>query len=619
MNFFVNSQKPISLDIQRDTGVDGVTMGHILKHRAEATPQAVAYRSKHQGRWVDTTWQQAYQRCQNIAAGLISLGLSLGERVGILSSTREEWTLSDFGIVSAGGVSVPIYASNPPDVCAYILGNSDAIFVFVEDERQFAKLKEHQSELAVIKKVFVFNEMIHADEWAMSLVDLEKQGAAFLQQNPHAVEDVHEKLTGESLAVIAYTSGTTGQPKGALLTHNAFAVGTRYALAATPAQSTDIQLMFLPLAHSFGHMLSVYAVRVGFCTAFAESIDKLVDNIAEIRPTCLVCVPRIFEKVHQGFLHKAQEGSRLKRALVTWLLSVGKRVSKQLQNGKKPNVFLKASYFLADVLVFRKLRARLGNRLRWFISGSAPLSTEIIEFFHAAGMIVLEGYGLTETNSITSVNRLTWFKFGSVGVVHHPDIKVKLAEDGEILTKGITNFLGYHKLPSATQEAFDKEGWFRTGDIGSIDTHGFITITDRKKDLIKTSGGKFVAPQMLEGKLKLHPFISQAVIVGDRHQYITALLAVNTEAAQKFLKQNGISIDEKQIQTHNLIHEQLQAHLAQVNKDVGSWEQVKYFRILPRELTEADGEMTPSLKVKRKVVMERYQDLIDSMYPHASE
>jgi long-chain acyl-CoA synthetase len=385
---------------------------------------------------------------------------------------------------------------------------------------------------------------------------------------------------------------------------------------ALPVSASDRQVLFLPLSHSFAKAIELVAVQVGFCTAFAESIDKLADNCGEVKPTFVCAVPRVFEKAYSRVINNAKEGGPAKWAIFQWALDVGIRVSREKQAGREPRGLLSLQYALADKLVFSKLRARFGGQLRYFISGSAPLSKDLAEFFHAAGMLILEGYGLTETNSMTSVNRIDRYKFGTVGQVLHHDLAVRIAPDGEILTKGVTNLRSYYRLPEATAEAIDADGWFHTGDIGEMDEDGFIRITDRKKDLIKTSGGKYVAPQMIEGQLKMDPLISQAVVIGDQRKYVTALVALNTDVATKLLQEAGETApsDADALLRHPALGKRVQEKLNEVNRGLGSWEQVKYFRVLPRELSEADGELTPTLKVKRKVVSERYRDLIDSMY-----
>lgn len=596
--------------LAKDLGVEGNTIGEMLQRRAEATPERIAYRSKRNGAWIDMTWRQVYEQAQHIAYGLLAQGVQGGDRVGLLCNTRPEWSLCDFGALLAGGVVVPLYPSNPADICMHILQDSEISCLFVEDSKQLEKILPLQPHLPTLRTIILIEGT--APTGVFSLAEVITQGIAQQATSSSVVAKPFQQLHAHSLASITYTSGTTGKPKGVMLTHEAFVAGTRYAVGATPAMPTDIHLMFLPMAHIFGHMLSVYMVRIGFVTAFAEGLDKLGENIAEIRPTCLVAVPRVFEKVYNGFLHKAESGSWLQRTLIQWALGIGKQTSQRQQKKQPVGSWLRCKHWIADRLVFRKIRQRLGGRMRWFVSGSAPLAYDIIEFFHMCGMIILEGYGLTETAAVTTVNRMDHFKFGTVGTVHHPDIQVKIADDGEILTKGPTNFIGYYNLPEATQEAIDAEKWFHTGDIGMLDEEGFLSITDRKKDMIKTSGGKWVAPQTIEGKLKLHSLVNQVVVIGDKHQYITALFTLHKEAALQLASTDSLSLEE--LTRHPFIQKQLKDHVTQVNQTLGTWEQIKYFRILPSELTEAAGEVTPSLKVKRKIIMERYKSLIDEMY-----
>ncbi|MFO0579882.1 MAG: long-chain fatty acid--CoA ligase [Polyangia bacterium] len=600
-------------------GVDGKTIGEMLANRAAATPSAPAFMSKRNGSWQTATWQQAYEKASDIAHGLLALGLKPGDKVAIIGGTREEWCLSDFGLLLAGGVTVPIYQSSLRETVSYILNDSESIYVFAEDKKQLDKLLAIRAEIPNVRQVFLWDGHAEGDrqvdEWVTPLRELCDKGRGHRVQEPNALPEVRGKQSGSDLATIIYTSGTTGNPKGVIVAHEAFTMGTKYGVQALPVQPHDTQVLFLPLAHSFAKMLEIVAVRVGFCTAFS-GIDNLVDNLGEVKPTFMAGVPRIYEKVYSGFLSKAKEGGALKWKLVSWAIEVGTAASREIQAGRKPGGLLAVQYALADKLVFSKLRARFGGRLRWFVSGSAPLSRELAEFFHAAGMLILEGYGLTETNSLTSVNRADKYKFGTVGPALSPELQVRIAPDGEILTKGVTNLRGYYKQPEATADAIDADGWFHTGDIGEIDEDGFIKITDRKKDLIKTSGGKYVAPQLIEGQLKLDPLVSQAVVIGDQKKYVTALVALNSDVAKKHLAELGESVpgDAGQLIAHPAIQKRIQGRLDEINRKLGSWEQVKYFRTLPRELSENEGELTPTLKVKRKVVSERYRELIDSMY-----
>lgn len=612
MSLLINNPDPRSFPPRHDLGADGNTIGDMIENRAKKTPSATAYRSKKSGQWQDTSWAEVYAQSQQVALGLLAHGLQFGDRVAIVSNTREEWAIAAFGIFLAGGVLVPVYPSNPEEACTYLLQHSESVFVFVENEKQLQKLRNQRNQLPQMRKVFVLDPAATTPEgsdWIDSFDALKKQGTG---SDPSILSRTASHITPKSVAAIVYTSGTTGQPKGAILLHESFVVGTRYALGSTPASFEDLHLMFLPMAHSFALMLTLYSVRVGFTTAFAESMDKIADNITEIRPTCIIGVPRIFEKIYQGFLHKVEESGTVKKKLARWALSVGSYVSKSLQQGEKPGLWLALQYWLATKLVYQKLQNKLGGRIRWLVSGSAPLAVEVAEFFHAAGMLILEGYGLTETNSVTTVNRMSCFQFGTVGYVHDPDLQIKIASDGEILTKGIIQFVGYFKQPEATREAIDEEGWFHTGDVGSIDDRGFLTITERKKDLIKTSGGKFVAPQFLEGKLKMSPLISQAVVIGDRRPYITALLTIYPDAAKRAV--GGGTWTHEALSQHPAVVALVEKHLQEVNRTLGSWEQIKYFKMIPQEFTEAGGELTPSMKIKRRAVVEKYKDLIQSMY-----
>jgi len=605
------------------SGVDGKNLSELIANRAAATPGAPAFMSKRGGRWQTSTWQDVYERAQELAHGLLSLGMQPGDRVAIIGNTREEWSLCDFGLLLAGGVTVPVYPSSLKDTVTFILRDSEASWVFLENEKQLAKLLASRQELTNVKHVVLWDG--HAESnpqarecrgWISTLHELLERGQVHAVKHKSRLTEIRDAVSSDSTATIIYTSGTTGNPKGVVIAHDAYTLGGTYSRGALPLSAADLQVLFLPLSHSFAKSIQMIGVKVGFCTAFAESIDKLADNCGEVRPTFLCAVPRIFEKVYAKVVSGAKEGGPLKWAIFQAALAAGIRVSRELQAGRKPQGLLALQYAVADKLVFSKLRARFGGRVRFFFSGSAPLSSDLAEFFHAAGMLILEGYGLTETNSMTSVNRLDRYKFGTVGQPLHPELKVRIAKDGEILTKGVTNLRGYYNRPDATQEAIDAEGWLHTGDIGEMDADGFITITDRKKDLIKTSGGKYVAPQMIEGLLKTDPLISQAVVIGDQRKYVTALVALHLDVANKVISEAAASPpgDAQALLCHPVVTRRLQSKLDEINRKLGSWEQVKYFRVLPRELSEAEGELTPTLKVKRKVVAEHYRALIDSMY-----
>lgn len=605
--------------------VSGKNLSELLANRAAATPNGAAFMSKRDGTWHTTSWQGVYERAQDIAHGLLSLGMNPGDRVAIIGNTREEWSLCDFGLILAGGVTVPIYPSSMADTVSYILANSESTWAFVENEKQLKKILDERQNLPALKQVILWDghaeHVAPAKDFVLTLHELVERGRAHHMAHPHRLAEIRAQVLGDSTATIIYTSGTTGTPKGVVVAHDAFTVGGTYAANVLPLGTGDRHVMFLPLSHSFAKNLETLGILMGYTTAFAESIDKLADNCGEIKPTFVVAVPRVFEKAYSKVLNNAKDGGVLKWTIFKWALDVGLRVSREKQVGREPVGLLALQYLVADKLVFSKLRARFGGNLRFFISGSAPLSRDLAEFFHAAGMLILEGYGLTETNSMTSVNRIDHYKFGTVGPVLDPALQVRIAPDGEILQKGITNLRCYYKNEAATREAIDEDGWLHTGDIGEIDEDGFIKITDRKKDLIKTSGGKYVAPQLIEGQLKMDPIISQAVVIGDQRKYVTALVALNLDLAKQLISEAGETppASPDAVLRHSMVTQRVEGKVKELNEKLGSWEQVKYFRLLPRELSEDEGELTPTLKVKRKVVSERYRDLIDSMYEDASQ
>ena len=495
--------------------VDGKNLSELLMNRVAATPTLPAFMSKLDGAWQTLTWGQVGDRASEVAHGLLALGVQPGDRVAIIGNTRQEWSLCDFGLVLAGGVTVPIYPSSPAETCVYILNDSESAWVFVENDKQLAKLLQNRPALPQLRRVILWDGAVPAgaEDWVTRYAELIERGVAHRQSHAGALAAVQASQTGDSTATIIYTSGTTGNPKGVVVAHDAYTVGCRYVRHALPVTEQDLQVLFLPLSHSFAKAIEIAAVNVGFCTAFAESIDKLADNCGEVKPTFVCAVPRVFEKAYARILNNAKEGGALKSAIFQRALSVGLRCSRMLQHGETPAGWLAMQYALADRLVFSKLRQRFGGRLRFFISGSAPLSKELAEFFHAAGLLILEGYGLTETNSMTSVNRLNRYKFGTVGQLLHPDLEIRLAADGEILTRGVTNLRSYYKQPEATREAVDSEGWLHTGDIAKVDDDGYFYIVDRKKDMIIASGYK-ILPREVEEVLYAHPAVQEVAVAG---------------------------------------------------------------------------------------------------------
>ena len=586
--------------------------------RIGETPEREAYRYPVADEWRGLTWRQAGERVKAIAAGLLDLGLGREDRVGILCGTRYEWVLVDLGILCAGGATTTVYPSSTAEECAYILHDSTSRFVFAEDASQVAKLRGQRASMLRLEKVILIDGTPDAKDgdWVTTLADLEAKGQAALAKDPTAVDVVVAGIRGEELATLIYTSGTTGKPKGVRLLHECWAY-TADAMSSTDLiKADDLEYLWLPLSHSFGKVLTSGHVRIGHTQAIDGRIPKLIDNLAVVKPTMMAAAPRIFEKVYNKVVQGAKEGGGMKWRIFQWAIGVGRQVSALRQAGKEPGGMLALKAKLAEKLVFSKLKARFGGRLRLFVSGSAPLSREIAEFFHACGILIVEGYGLTESSAASFVNRPTKFSFGTVGMPM-PGTEVKLApEDGEILMKspGIMN--GYHNMPEETAATLTEDGWLRTGDIGVIDDAGFLKITDRKKDLIKTSGGKYVAPQHIEGKIKATcPYVSQVIVHGDRRNFCTALLTLDEETLRKWAQGAGLGDKDYKALTESAeVAALIQPYIDQVNTQIAKWETVKKFQILPRDLTVEEGELTPSLKVKRKAVEKKYAPMLDKMY-----
>jgi long-chain acyl-CoA synthetase len=581
------------------------------------------YRVKRNGAWQDVSWVECATRVREIAAGLCALGVAPGARVALLSATRPEWMEIDLAILSTGALTIPIYPSVLAPECGYILWNSEASVAIVENERQAEKVRAAAADgieiagtrhsVAAVERVVVVDRP-GKDEGTLGLDALRDLGRERLGTLGPEIERRIGRQGRNDLATIVYTSGTTGPPKGVLQTHGNH-LSTIEAIARVGlAREGDIDLFFLPLAHSFARMIEYYGLYVGTTTAFAQSIDTLSADIAETSPQLIPAVPRVYEKIYGRILATRTAGSAAKRAIFDWALAVGRAWSARVQAREPVPLPLQALHAVADRLVFRKIHDVLGGQVRFLVSGGAPLAREIAEFFHAVGLLVLEGYGLTETTPALTVNRPDRFKFGTVGLPLD-GVDVRIAPDGEIIAKGPNIALGYHKRPEETAAAWDADGWFHTGDIGELDAEGFLRITDRKKDLIKTSGGKYVAPQNIENALKTQPHVSQAVVIGDRRKYCVALVTLDADAIQVWASGRGVSFaSPEEMARHPEIVKLVDAEVRTVNQRLASFESVKYFRVLPRDFSVESGELTPSLKVKRKVIEERYRAEIEAMY-----
>ncbi|HET7682832.1 MAG TPA: long-chain fatty acid--CoA ligase [Marmoricola sp.] len=563
--------------------------------------------------WASVTWRETGDIVQKLAAGLLALGLEPEQRVGIASGTRVEWIYADLAIMCAGGATTTVYPSTVAGDVAYILADSECRVVFAEDDSQVEKLRAHKSELPHLTKVVTFEGTPDGD-WVIGLEELSRLGEEHLAADPDAVNDVSAKITPDRLATLIYTSGTTGRPKGVRLRHASWT----YEGAAIQAQDIlhedDVQFLWLPMAHSFGKVLLSSQLACGFATAVDGRIERIIDNLAIVKPTFMGAAPRIFEKAHARIVTMQAAEGGAKEKIFKQAFKVGLEVDRLEREGKAVPLPLKLQHALFDKLVFAKIRDRFGGRVRFFISGAAALNREIAEWFHAAGILILEGYGLTETSAGSFVNHPDDYKFGTVGPVV-PGSQVRIGDNDEIQIKGPGVMEGYHNLPEATAETLTDDGWLRTGDKGSLDADGFLTITGRIKELFKTSGGKYIAPPAIEAKFKaVCPYASQFMVFGNERNYCVALVTLDPDAVTDWAKENGVSGDYTAIVNDPRTVAMVQEYVDQLNNQLNRWETIKKFRLLDHDLTVESGELTPSLKVKRNVVEERNKELIDALY-----
>jgi long-chain acyl-CoA synthetase len=574
-----------------------------------------AFRHKVAGVWVPVTHREAEARVRAVALGLRELGIRPGDRVAILAETRLEWALADYACLCARAADVPIYPTLPANQAEYMLRDSGACAVFCSTTAQFDKIREIRSALPALQHVIVFEPEARRDG-AITLADLEAKGQAAAARYPRFRDEALAVEPGD-LATLIYTSGTTGQPKGVMLTHGNIYSNVLASVEALRVSEGDSCLACLPLSHILERMVDYYFFHVGVTINYAQAIDTIAQDLRDVRPTVFVAVPRLYEKVYGRVLERALTGPALKRRLFLWARRIGEQWTAHRLSSVSVPLGLAIRHAIADRLVFSKLRAATGGRIKLFVSGGAPLAAEIGRFFYSAGLVTTEGYGLTETSPVLTLNPITRPKFGTVGKPI-PGVQVKIAPDGEILAKGPNIMLGYYNQPDATREAIDAEGWFHTGDIGEFDAEGYLKITDRKKDLIKTAGGKYIAPQPIENTVKLNKFVANAVVLGDQRKFPIILVVPNFDVLERWAAERSLGHAARaELIALPDVQAKMEREVMGGLRDLAKFEMPKKIVLLERDFTIESGELTPTLKVKRRAVEKNYKQLIDRVYAEA--
>jgi long-chain acyl-CoA synthetase len=582
--------------------------------RVAASAGREAFRYPDGDRWVSVTWDAVGERVADLAAGLLELGLQPEQRVGLASGTRYEWILADLAIMAAGGATTTVYPTTNEEDTAYILADASARIVFAEDEAQLAKLRARRAGLPEVGRVVRFDGPGDG-EWVMGLDELAALGAARRAARPHELGEIARGIAPDALATLIYTSGTTGRPKGVRLSHRSWVYEGEAIRSLGILDETDVQYLWLPMAHSFGKVLLSSQLACGFASAVDGRVDRVVDNLAVVRPTFMGAAPRIFEKAHGRIVTMAAAEGGVKQKLFERAFAVGLEIDRRRRDGRAVPVPLALQHKLFDKLVFAKIRARFGGRVRFFISGAAALDKGIAEWFHAAGVLILEGYGLTETSAGTVVNRLSDYELGTVGTVL-PGTEIRLGPDDEVLVRGPGVMQGYHGLPDETARVLDADGWLHTGDRGSLDAAGHLTITGRIKELFKTSGGKYVAPPAIEARFKaVCPYAGQFLVVGDQRPYCVALISLDPEALAGWAEANGkAGVPYAELVASDEVRAMVGGYVDELNAGLNQWETIKRWVLLDHDLSIDDGELTPSMKVRRSFVADRYRDTIDGLY-----
>jgi len=580
------------------------TIARLWRDAVAAGRTRPAYLVEDEGAWREVSWHEADERVREYANGLLARGVRKGDAFAILAQTSLDWALLDFALAQIGAVGVPIYANSSPHDVGYLLGHSEAIGIVCEDAEQLAKVEAVSDELSRLEHVLTYHD----------LPGLAAHGRDFAESNPTALDDAFASIDEEDLFTIIYTSGTTGPPKGCMLSHrNYYAMASVVDRMERYYREDDVMLLYLPLAHNFGRLMVLTGAYVGFTIAFLPDPLRVAEALLQVRPTILPSVPRVYEKAHAAVVARFDEATGIKRRLIDWALPIGREVSRLEGESAPVPRALRIRRRLADRLVFAKVRARLGGRLRIPISGGAPLAKEIADFFDAVGVRIVEGYGLTECTTACSANRPDAYRFGTVGRPL-PGFEVEIADDGEILVRSETVFQGYFKDPEATAAVLSPGGWLRTGDVGELDVDGFLKITDRKKDILVTAGGKNVAPQNIENDLKTSKYVSQALVVGDRRPYVAALVTLDAEEVGRWAAGQGVDGDLAKLAGDERVRELVQRVVDDANRERSRYEHVRRFAILPRDFTMEHGEVTPTLKLRRRAVIDHFQREIDALY-----
>ena len=594
--------------------MEAKTLAEMFQNVVKKHGQKTSLMQKVEGEFKGFSYAEFGERVKNFALGLASLGITQSDRIALISENRPEWAISDFALLSLGATNVPIYPTITAQQIEYILKDSGSRIIIVSNPDLLEKILEIFDNLPALQKVIYMDESQVMKDFMLDFKDVLEMGKTFEKNHSGYFENAVKKVMPDDLCGIIYTSGTTGAPKGVMLSHNNLLSNVIAAKQVIRVDETDTFLSFLPLCHSFERMAGHFlAISVGATVAYAESTEAVADNLGEVKPTLMTSVPRLFEKIYGKVIENAEAGSPIKKKIFWWAVNTGEKYVNAKFAGKISGG-LNFKYNLATKLVFSKLHQRVGGNLRFFVSGGAPLPKEIAEFFYKAGILILEGYGLTETSPVIAVNREEKFKFGSVGPAV-PGVEVKIADDGEVLTRGPHVMKGYYKNPEATAETIDKEGWLYTGDIGILDESGMLFITDRKKNILVTSGGKNVTPATIENLLITSPYIEQVMVVGDKRNYLTALIVPSFDTLKKYADAIGISYsDVEGLLANEKIYATVDGDIQNLTTELARFEQIKKFTLLPKEFTIEDGELTPTLKVKRKVVSEKYADVIEKMY-----